>query len=150
MVRESIFRLIVVPVDSSPNAMRAAEIAINMCREFGSHLVAVAVVDSGVIYDLSERMEMGRKVLQAEKELERDAEKTLDMVEKMARGYKVSVEKVKRKGKPHLEIIGLATELKASLIIMGKGARKAGSRLVLSNITERVIEDADCSVMLVA
>jgi len=149
MVTESIFRLIVVPVDSSPNSMRAAEVALNMCKEFGSQLVVVSVVDTGVIFDLSHRIEGGRKVMQAEQELAQDAEHTLEMVEEMAESYDISIKKVKRKGHPHLEIVTLANELKASLIIMGKGGRRGGSRLALGNITERVIEDADCSVMLV-
>jgi len=149
MVTESIFRLILVPVDGSPNSMRAAEMAMDISKEFGSQLMVVSVVDSGVIFDLSYRIEGGRQVMQAERELEEDAEKTLKMVQKMAKGYGIKIEIIKRKGHPHLEIVNLAKELEASLIIMGKGGRHGGSRLTMGNITGRVIEDADCSVMLV-
>ncbi|HDM42946.1 MAG TPA: universal stress protein [Firmicutes bacterium] len=142
-------KTIVLAVDGSPNSLRAAEVALDIARERKARLIALAVVDTRVIDDFRRMLEEGHKVEHAEEELYEDANKVVNNMKKLAgeSGYKLDT--IVRKGIPHIEIVMFANEIGADLIVLGKGGRRGKSRLSMGNITERVIEDSTCSVLVV-
>jgi len=142
-------KTIVLAVDGSPNSMRAAEVAIRIAKENSSRLIVLMVVDTRTISDFSRMLEEGAKLTHAEEELYESATKVVANVKKLADKSKQNIDTIIRKGLPHIEIVIFAQEIGADLIIIGKGGRYGASSLVMGNVTERVIEDADCSVLVV-
>jgi nucleotide-binding universal stress UspA family protein len=54
-----------------------------------------------------------------------------------------------RIGKPVSQILGLASEVGADLIFIGSHGRTGVERLVLGSVSERVVREAGCPVMVV-
>jgi len=142
-------KTIILAVDGSPNSIRAAEVAINIAKGNGSRLIVLMVVDTRTVSDFSRMLEEGAKLSHAAEELYVSATKVVASIKKMAEKSGQSVDTIIRKGLPHIEIVIFAQEIGADLIIIGKGGRYGASRHMMGTITERVIEDADCSVLIV-
>lgn len=60
----------------------------------------------------------------------------------------VAVRSEVRDGDPAREILGLAEETRARLIVMGRHGRSALERFFLGSVTEEVIRRAPCAVMV--
>ncbi|MGQ9706417.1 MAG: universal stress protein [bacterium] len=142
-------KTIVLAVDGSPNSMRATDIALKIAKDNGSRLIVLMVVDTRAISDFSRMLEEGAKLSHAEEELYVTATKVIEDIKKLAKKDGLDVDTIIRKGLPHIEIVIFASEIGADLIVIGKGGRYGASRQIMGTITERVIEDADCSVLVV-
>jgi nucleotide-binding universal stress UspA family protein len=128
------FHTIVVSTDGTPFAMRAK-------------IIVVAVVDTGAMADFIGAPERERR--KVEEELGYNAEEALAKVGKLAAKDGVDVEMIVRRGRPHIEIVAVANQADADLIVMGKTSGYRAARHLIGSVTQRVIEDADCSVLLV-
>lgn len=64
-----------------------------------------------------------------------------------ARGLKART--VLRNGVPHQEIVQLASDERADIVIMGTHGRSGLSRVLLGSVAERVIHFAPCPVLTV-
>ena len=53
-----------------------------------------------------------------------------------------------RIGKPAEEVLGLAKEIGADLLFIGSHGRKGIERLLLGSVSERVVREAQCAVMV--
>jgi nucleotide-binding universal stress UspA family protein len=148
-MNEKVFRKIIVAIDGSPNSYRAAEVAIEIADIYNSELIIVGVIDISMIADFEMKVGDEHTVQQAEKELKEGTLNNLKRVIDMAKEKKVIANISVRRGRPNLEIVNAANEFRVDLIVMGKGGRRGGSRLQMGNITERVIEDSDVSILVV-
>jgi nucleotide-binding universal stress UspA family protein len=61
----------------------------------------------------------------------------------------VTARTVLRTGSPYQEIVGVATDEHADLVIMGTHGRGGVSRLLLGSVADRVIRFAPCPVLTV-
>ena len=141
------FETIVVTTDGSPFSLRAVEAAFKIAREHRSKLIVVTVVDTGIIKDFTEAPRREREG--GERELELNCERTLKEVGAIARAMGVDVEMIIRRGRPHIEIIGVADDAEADLIVIAKGGSHRGDRYLIGSTGQRVIEDAECTVLIV-
>lgn len=148
-MKDRLYKTIIVAVDGSPNSIRASEVAIELAEVYDSELIIVGVIDLSLLSDFELKVGGGPALEQAEKELEEGALNNLRTVVEMAEDREVIANISIRKGRPNLEIVNSANEYRADLIVMGKGGRRGGSRLQMGNVTERVIEDSDVSVLIV-
>lgn len=114
--------------------------ALEIAQERKVKLSAVSVV-----YTNDEFYALGQEVV---KELYQEADKVLDKVKKWGGDLGVQTELFVRDGEPHQAITALATEISASLIVMGSHGRKGLTRLLMGSVTERVIGYADCPVLV--
>ena len=145
--RRGTFHTIVVSTDGTPFAMRAVEVAFRLGQRDGAKIIVVSVVDTGALADFIASSERERK--KAEEELRFNADEALAKVGEQAAREGVDVEMIVRKGRPHIEIVTVAHEAEADLIVMGKTSGIRAARHLMGSVTQRVIEDADCSVLLV-
>ena len=142
-----IFHRIVVPTDFSECADAAWALARRMAAEWGSELVLVHVLVETPLYAegpfntghtrdvfatartwggraLAERVEAAHAAgLHARSEL--------------------------RTGRPHAEILALATDAKADLIVIGTHGRDGLNRALLGSVADRVVHLAPCPVLTV-
>ena len=54
-----------------------------------------------------------------------------------------------REGKPAQQILDIAKEISINLLIMGTSGRTGLSRILMGNVTEKVVREMPCSVMTV-
>lgn len=141
------FHTIVVSTDGTPFAMRAVQTAFRLAKRDHAKLIVISVVDTTVLADYAGQSP--KELEKAEQELAYNAEEALAQVGKMAAAEGVDCEMIIRRGKPHIEIVTAAAEAEADLIILGRRSGFRAGRRLLGNVTLRVLEDADCSVLVV-
>ena len=134
---------ILVPVDGSKSAQRAAENAIEMATITGDDIVALRVLD---VESYAGQWEFMRD--QVENELQRDAAEILEDVEKRAAAKGVKVEKIVRYGDASNEIISYVKENKDDIrsIVMGSAGRRGLARAFVGSTASRVARQVGAEV----
>ncbi len=134
-------RRILHPTDFSDSSQTAFEVATALARDYDAELVAcyvepwpAATVIEGVALDLPEGS--------FDTEVAR-----LD--ELRADDPAVRLTRRARRGEAAAEILKLAAEYPADLIVMGTHGRSGLSRLVIGSVAETVLRQAPCPVLTV-
>ena len=143
----NLFYRIVVPTDFSGCSEEAWALARRVGGTLGSEVVLAHVFVEPILYgdpplaaDTAWQLyEQGRKWV--EEELEKWAS--------AARAQGMTVRTIVRTGSAHEEIVNLATDERAELIIMGTHGRTGLNRLLLGSVADRVIRFAPCPVLTV-
>jgi nucleotide-binding universal stress UspA family protein len=143
----NLFYRIVVPTDFSDCSEEAWALAKRVAGTLGSEVVLAHVFVEPILYgdpplaadSAGQLYEQGRKWV--EEELEKWAS--------AARVQGMTVRTIVRTGSAHEEIVNLATDERAELIIIGTHGRTGLNRLLLGSVTERVIRFAPCPVLTV-
>ena len=134
---------ILVPVDGSESAKKAADAAIEMASLMGDEVVALRVID---VESYAGQWEFMRD--QVEEELKRDAGEILDDVEKRAAAKGVKVEKIMRYGDASNEIISYVKQNKDDVrsIMMGSAGRRGIARAFVGSTASRVVRQVGAEV----
>jgi|SRR5688572_7157928 len=141
------FYRIVVPTDFSNCAREAWATARRLAGAFGSELIPVHVlVESPLWSEGPFNMDRVREVYDAARTSGR-AELDRWAAEGTATGIKVRP--VLRTGVPHEEIVALATDELADLLVIGTHGRGGLSRVLLGSVADRVVRLAPCPVLTV-
>ncbi|MCI5523699.1 MAG: universal stress protein [Treponema sp.] len=146
---------LVVAFNGSNSSLRASLYGIMLAKQLNCKLKIVYVID----LDSLKKMTMIKMMLQDEADevrgkLEEDGKKNLDYIEKLAKSKGVKIEKELRYGAVWSEIITVADECKADLILLGgtngtSPLQSTLSRDVVSKQDSEIIGSAHCSVMVV-
>ncbi|MDQ2051411.1 universal stress protein [Natronolimnohabitans sp. A-GB9] len=135
---------ILVATDGSETASDATVHAVDLARQYDATLNAVAVLESRTDYDNAivdpEEVERRRRA---------EAETTLETVEASARDASISVETAIRSGVPHAEILAVADDCDADVIVVGARGRSEFRRKLLGSTADRVVRLADRPVLVV-
>jgi nucleotide-binding universal stress UspA family protein len=139
-----VYKHILVPVDGSETAFKAAKEALGLAKLFGSKVTALYVVELRRLkeYEEAEREQVKRK-------LREFGVKTLERVEAEAEKFDVVLESLVKEGAPAEVIVEMAEELKAELIVIGTRGLTGLRRMVLGSTAYRVVEWANCHVLVV-
>jgi nucleotide-binding universal stress UspA family protein len=133
---------IVVPLDFSTASLRALEFALPLAKRFGARVEVVHVYEGAHQFSSVATS----PVLWSEEEAKRYL---ADEVE-LTFGTRPRREDCHlRVGKPEQEIVAVAEELKADLIVIATHGRGGLKHLMLGNTTEKVIRQATCPVLVV-
>ena len=143
----NIFRHILVPTDGSEPATTAGKFAIRLAAEQGARITFVYVVDTTVANELRDLS--GKTAQQVLQELERTGQRHLDYLTRRATAVQLTVAHHIRKGTPSTEITELAGEQDVDLIVIAQVGHRGLRRILIGNVTERVIETAPCPVLVV-
>lgn len=136
---------VVVPVDGSEGAAKAARFAGGLARDTGARLVLLHVYDSTVI------SVMGLNALSG-KEID-------DAIARVSRGYFESAQRALpdgvtadtkvRIGNPSSEIVAYAETEEPDLIVMGSRGQSNFRRLFVGSVSQQVMQHAPCPVTVV-
>lgn len=142
-----VFLRIVAPTDFSDCAEEAWSLAQRTAQVLGSEMVLVHVFVEPPLYggDAYGAAAAWQVLVEAEKWVADELEKWADE----ARKRKITVRTVVRNGSPSAEIVELASEEHADLVIMGTHGRGGMSRVLLGSVADRVIRTAPCPVLTV-
>lgn len=146
-------RAILVTSDFSELAREAYRWAVSLARSSGARVVLAHVLEeeivaamppfpSGVqpdVLDLSRFREESRKA----------AAGALETVAAELRREGVAVETVLRSGRPFVEIVRLAREIPADLVVMGTHGRSGLRHALIGSVAERVVRKSPCPVLTV-
>lgn len=137
------FSRILCPIDFEPNSLDALEVARDLAQENGAtlHLLYVARVPS---QDMDVPLPFAvdpRWVREARTRLEQIAREQLES--------KVRYQLHVVSGTPDADVLRLANELRADLIVMATHGRKGLRHFVLGSVAEHVVREAHCPVLTI-
>jgi nucleotide-binding universal stress UspA family protein len=147
---KALFQTIVVAVSGSEASINASKYGIAMAKMYRSRLVAVYVVDTATLKELLiSKIFVEDESTEYEKSLEENGMRYLNYIEELANQKGVAVDKVLTKGAIFSEVIKIADENEADLILLGGYEEKGSYRDVLSRQHRDILKNANCSILVV-
>jgi hypothetical protein len=142
------YKKILVATDGSKYSVAAASEAIGIAKRCGADLFIISVVptETASPFDIV-HSEMQHEMI-AQKEFQ-DGEKNVNDLLVVARQEGVNVKGHIIQGRPYDVIVENSREEGVDLIVMGSHGRTGMERLLMGSVTERVVGNADCSVLVV-
>ncbi len=141
------FRTILVTTDLSDTSRFAIAPALDLARCFDARLIVVYVVEDQLPAYMDEFTAVPIDTI-LETQTQR-AKESLDRFVADAFPEEVSVDAVVVHGVAHLEIVHVAAERGADLIVMATHGRGFVSHALFGSTTERVIRKAPCPVLTI-
>ena len=140
------FRSILCPVDFSTPSRTALRYAVAVADASDGHVTVLFVNDPLLTIAAAAAAYDARVIARTtDTELKTFARKALSGTRLPGRGVRFAV----ALGKPALEIVKLARQMRADLIVMGTHGLSGASRLLLGSTTEHVLRKADAPVLAV-
>lgn len=153
------FEKILVPIDGSEHSQRALECAVQMAKRFNGKLTLLHVysitVPPVVMHEPSTLMPAGvpvatsSEVSKMVEGLHEAGAKMLSDAERQVRAAGVEVETVLKEGNAVQEIVKTAKEGEYNLVIMGARGTHRITELLMGNVTEGVVKNAPCPVLVI-
>ena len=138
---------ILLATDGSTEAQLAATTASDLAQRTNSELHVVTVGPDLPLYELPDYPARFEDVLQ---ENRREAKKVLErQVKRIEESGGIVNEAHLREGKADEEIVELAEEIGAGLIVMGSRGRGRIRRALMGSVSESVVRHAHCPVTIV-
>ena len=145
-----LFSNIVVVITGSDASILAAKYAIVMAKAYRCRVTMVYVVDTATIRQLTlSKIFVQEESQEYEKSLEANGERYLSFVEELAKAKGVKIERIIRRGAVYTEILAVADEKKADLIILGGWEKDRNPQDIFSHSHKELMVNAKCSVLLV-
>jgi len=139
------FSKILVATDFSADAAQALTVAVDLARTCGSEIVLLHVCQMPAYSFANGGMYIPAPELVAD--ILRDANRGLAGLKE--RISDVAVETVRLEGDPASEIVRLAADRHADLIVMGTHGRRGIRRWIAGSVAEHVVRAAPCPVLTV-
>jgi nucleotide-binding universal stress UspA family protein len=139
------FRKILLAVDESAFAARAAYVGFDLARSLGAELALIHVVDPSVVAYAPEGGIPANELLT---EAQQDGRRLLAAFSQRAALQPLPLEFI-HVGKSATEIVKAAKEWPADLIVVGSHGRGRVERLLLGSVAEAVMRHASCPVLVV-
>jgi nucleotide-binding universal stress UspA family protein len=141
---------LVVGINGSDASILAAKYAIVLAKQYHCRLTAVYVVDTATIRQLTlSRIFIQEESQEYEQSLEANGRRYLSYIGELARPKGVKVEQEMRYGAVYTEILKVADEKKANLILLGGWERDRSTRDIMGTSYREIMINARCSVLLV-
>jgi nucleotide-binding universal stress UspA family protein len=141
---------IVTVLTGSDASILAAKYAIVLAKLYRCRLSAVYVVDTATIRQLTlSKIFIQEESVEYEKSLEANGERYLSFVDELAHAKGVKIETEIRKGAVFTEVLRVAEEKKADLIILGAWEKDRNAKDIISQAHREIMINAKCSVLLV-
>jgi nucleotide-binding universal stress UspA family protein len=133
---------ILVAYDMSPHSEHAMNVALSMAGEMKAKLFVISVIRPP---EPAESAEFHAIVDDGKEKFE----KRFILIREMARQKDVELETEIVVGHPAEQIIHMADQIQASVILMGKRSHSILHRWMIGSNSERVLRYAHCPVMIV-
>jgi universal stress protein A len=139
----SLFRTVLCPVDFDANSLAALAVACENAAECGGKVFLLHVVPVPV-------PALGQPIaIEPMAGAEQAARQRLEQIARERLAGKVAYETVAVTGDPAVEIVRVAAELDAAVIVMATHGRAGLSHLFLGSVAERVVRDSPRPVLTV-
>jgi nucleotide-binding universal stress UspA family protein len=146
---------VVLAIDGSEEASRAAEAAVELCEKTGSELHVVHVGEDFYLtavtdLDMVAQIRVAQEYAESEANFEQIAREVLDAeVEKVEAAGGTVAQAHLRVGRADAEIIDLAEEIEAGLVVLGSRGLGGVKRALMGSVSYSVVRHAHCPVLVV-
>jgi nucleotide-binding universal stress UspA family protein len=137
------YKLIVIAVDGSPPALKAAGHAAMLAKLTGASLKVIYVVDTHVAFQLGTYQQLAMETL------EQDGVRAVAEAVQIAGDAGVSADGEVLSGSPRTVIVDWAKENDASLIVVSSHGYSRLTYLLIGSVADYVVHYAHCPVMVV-
>ena len=137
---------IVCPTDFSESAVAAERQAADLARALGAEVVLLHVASEAMVWREGLTTPALRSVFEAQRAWAAD---TLAARARALAAEGASARSIVRVGVAWEEILRVATEERADLIVMGTQGRTGLERFMMGSVAERVLRRATCPVLTV-
>jgi universal stress protein A len=138
---------ILVPTDFSDCAAGAQATAVDLARRLGGEIVLLHVLVEAPLF--GEGLLSGPRVQSVYDAQRKWAEAALDARTADLQGHGIKASWRAPAGVPFEEIVNIAAEERADMIVIGTHGRTGLNRVLLGSVAERVIRLAPCPVLTV-
>jgi universal stress protein A len=135
---------IVCPTDFSQSAERAERQAAELARSLGAEVVLLHVASEAQLWREGVMTPALRRVFEAQRKWAADT-LAARVVARAAKG--IAARSVVKTGAAWEEIVRVAAEEHADMIVMGTQGRSGLERFMLGSVAERVVRRAPCPVL---
>lgn len=144
------FKNILVYLDGSEDSVVAAMAAISLATQLDAHVTAMYVVNTKALQELVKaRIFLEIEEQEYRRDIEGDAVRYLNHVQKMAEQKGVSFTPIKTSGTVHTEIKKYLLEHKIDLLVIGGISQIFSRRDEMLSETDRMMRTAPCPVLVV-
>ncbi len=141
---------VLLHVDATEAALTAARYAIVLAKTYGAEIHAVYVINEKLLEDLLRaKVFLEEEEVDLEHDLEADGQRYLDAVDRLAKAKEVTISGEILRGVVHREVIDRATQIGASLIVIGELEQTASRRDSFFDESEMILRLAKCPVLSV-
>lgn len=146
---------VVLAIDGSEEASRAAEAAVDLCEKTGSELHVVHVGEDFYLtavtdLDMVAQTWVAQEYAESETNFEQIAREVLDAeVEKVEAAGGTVAQAHLRVGRADAEIVDLAEEIEAGLVVLGSRGLGGVKRALMGSVSYSVVRHAHCPVLVV-
>lgn len=141
---------ILVPIDGSAASEKAAEKAVEIAKNYGSTITFVNVINVSDLYKLNHHggfIEMSINTMT--EQMKNNGEKMLESVTGNIDCSGINCEKIVVSGQPEEEILKAANDGSFDLIVMGRRGFSKIKRFFIGSVTQRVISDSPCPILII-
>ncbi len=138
---------ILLAVDGSERAARAASVAFEIAEMTGSTLFIIHVVPIPSVQQIALMTDGDSEEIK--KKYAENGRRLLEGYKKAAEEYNLTVEILLEEGRPANRIIDHANNENMDLVVMGSRGPRTGIRLDMGAVTESVVEHTECPVIIV-
>ena len=137
---------IVVPIDFSQNANVALDTAVDLAQTYQAKLTVVYVIPQVIFHpdwaaDLEDTLDLS--------DITEEARQALAKAIEPYRDKGVSITEHVLSGGPYVEIVRLARQVRAELIVIGAHGTTGRQPSLMGSVAEKVVREAPCSVLTV-
>ena len=137
---------IIVPIDFSQNAHLALEEAVYLAQKYQARLTTMYVIPQVIFHpDWATGLEDALDV----DDITDEARQALAKMTQPYRQSGISIIEKVLSGAPYIEIVRLATQIEADLIVIGAHGTSDRKPTLMGSVAEKVVRDAPCSVLTV-
>ncbi|NIA03327.1 MAG: universal stress protein [Nitrospirae bacterium] len=144
-MKSELFQKIVLATDGSEYSISVVKYAIELARITESKIYAIYVVDTGVFTSIP----MDGAWTNMYELLKKEGDEATSEVESEAVAANIEVESLTVEGHPAEEIIKLAEDKSADIIVMGTLGKSGLDRFLLGSVAEKVSRTSKIPVMIV-
>lgn len=135
--------------DFSDYSKEALDYAVYLAKTVGADLYLLHVYEIHLLMLSGETLNIRPDVYQWVRDLKEDASKSLEAQSDKVRRLGIQVHPILREGHPFREILNVAGEISADLIVLGTHGRTGLPHVLLGSVAERVVRKASCPVFTV-
>ncbi len=137
---------ILVPVDFSPNASLALEQAVDLAQKYGAKVTVVYVIPQAIFHpdwavEMEDAIDLG--------DIVEEAHRALTTMVAPYQQTGVSITEKVLAGGPYVEIVRVADQVSADLIVIGAHGTSQRQPTLMGSVAEKVVRQAPCSVLTV-
>jgi nucleotide-binding universal stress UspA family protein len=146
---DRLFKKILIATDGSSCSKKAVIYGIELAKHLNTRLLALYVLDSSKSPDIDQCVSPGMPKETLQRILRQSGEDALKYVESLAKREGLQTEGMIVEGHPAEEIIKVANEQSADLIVMGALGVTGIKKYLIGSVAEKVVRHSNVPVLTV-